>query len=62
MSSFQALLSTALSGSYSQGLIHRKSTKWFFQGAKKSATDDPVTTRKPMEGSERAIVRERNRG
>ena len=24
MSSFQALLSTALSGSYSQGLIHRK--------------------------------------
>lgn len=36
MFSFQALLSTALSGSYSQGLIHRKSTKRLFQGAMKA--------------------------
>jgi hypothetical protein len=35
MSSFQALLSTALSGSYSQGLIHRKTIKRLFQSAKK---------------------------
>ncbi|KAA0988642.1 hypothetical protein FQ192_15235 [Pseudomonas sp. ANT_J12] len=32
MFSFQALLSTALSGSYSQGLIHRKASKGRFPG------------------------------
>ena len=62
MSSFQALLSTALSGSYSQGLIHRKSIKRRFRGAKKIANEGSLATKKPMEGSARAIVRERNRG
>jgi hypothetical protein len=62
ISSFEALLSTDLSGSYSQGLINRKSTKWLFPGAKKTATERSVTIRKPIEGYERAIVRERNRG
>jgi hypothetical protein len=62
MFSFQALLSTALSGSYSQGLIHRKSTKRLFQGAMKAPLSGRVMTEKPQEGSDRAIVRERNRG
>lgn len=62
MFSFQVLLSTALSGSYSQGLIHRKSTKRLFQGAIKAPVRGQVTVEKLMEGSDRAIVRERNRG
>lgn len=36
MFSFEALLSTALSGSYSQGLIHKKLTEWLFQDKKKA--------------------------
>jgi len=62
MSSFQALLSTALSGSYSQGLIHRKTTQRLFQSTKKNASEGSLATKKPMEGSAGAIVRERNRG
>ncbi|POA49808.1 hypothetical protein C1893_04865 [Pseudomonas sp. MPR-ANC1] len=65
ISSFQALLSTDLSGTYSQGLIHRKSMNHLFRAQKNRhplLDSEQKTQKQTMECCQRPIVRGRNRG